>query len=128
MHRYRRLPGVVLRLLPLALICIPVLLGLGCSADDILGVNNKGSLRGIVYDGTGGQTRLAGVRIYLVSREVYTNSDGEYEFTDIPVGTQELTAYKTGYRTYTANVSVKEDNVDDPYANRHSFYMTPGGP
>ena len=125
----KRLLRVGVRLLPLMLVCIPLLLGLGCSADDILGVNNKGELSGVVYDGAdGGQTRLSGVRLSLVSRETDSNNQGEYKFTDIPVGTQTLTAYKTGFRTYSAQIQIREKDVDDPYANRHSFIMSRGGP
>lgn len=114
---------VIPALLLVAAVIAVVILG-GCSGEDILGQNDKGSLRGIVFDGPGGTTRLPGVRLFLVSRETVTDVNGEYEFTNIPVGSQQLSAYKSGYRSYNATIQIREDNADDPIANRHSFFMT----
>ncbi|MBD3258522.1 hypothetical protein GF377_08825 [candidate division GN15 bacterium] len=96
--------------------------GLACS-DDILGENENGSLRGTVFDDGGGNTPLNGVTLFLVNRETTTGVDGRYEFTGIPVGTQRLTAFKNGYQDYSANVQIQEDDAEDPFANRHSFFM-----
>ena len=94
-----------------------------CDKDDLLGNNERGSLRGRVLEEGTAAAGLSGVRITLVSREVMSNANGDYEFTDIPVGTQQIVAYKQGYELYTANVRIREDDADDPYKNRHSFYM-----
>jgi hypothetical protein len=105
------------------MVLIPAVLLPACDKDDILGNNEDGSLSGVVFDGSAGNVRLAGVRISLVGRETTTNANGEYAFSDIPVGTHQLSAFKQGYQAYDANVQVKEDDVDDPFANRHSFFM-----
>jgi len=86
----------------------------------------RGGIVGIVTDASGAS--VAGARVTATNtgtglvREATTDSDGNYTFTELPLGTYSVTVVKQGFRTATAtNIQVA---VEGP--QRANVALTPG--
>ncbi|HVJ05115.1 MAG TPA: carboxypeptidase regulatory-like domain-containing protein [Candidatus Saccharimonadales bacterium] len=67
----------------------------------------RGSIQGTVTDSTGSAIVGAQVRVFSpstgFSRSLTTNERGEYQTSELPLGTYSITVEKTGFRTTTLN-------------------------
>ncbi len=67
----------------------------------------RGSIQGTVTDNSGAVVTGAQVKVFSpgtgLSRMVSTNDQGEYQASELPLGTYSVTIEKEGYRTTTLN-------------------------
>src|SRR5207245_3908721 len=86
----------------------------------------RGAIVGTVTDSTG--AAVAGAQVTVPSpetrltRSVQTNTAGNYTFTELPLGTYNVTAGKSGFRTQTA----KGVSVVISMTQRADIQLTPG--
>ncbi len=90
------------------------------------GQSFRGGIQGTIADASGAS--VAGARVVATNtgtglvRESVTDSDGNYSFAELPLGTYSITATKEGFRTQTAtNIQVA---VEGP--QRANLTLTPG--
>jgi hypothetical protein len=91
-----------------------------------LGQSFRGGILGTITDASGAS--VAGAKVTATNtdtglvRQSVTDADGNYSFTELPLGTYSITATKEGFRTQTAtNIVVA---VEGP--QRANLTMTPG--
>ncbi len=96
------------KLLSLAFVC---LFAVGTA------LGQAGSLTGTVTDAKTGET-LAGANVYIVElgRGAATNTDGEYEITEIPAGTYTVRVTYIGYNRATRSVEVSSGSVEEDFS------------
>jgi len=72
---------------------------------------NSGSIEGVVKDASGGVVAGATVEIsYAVSgfqREITTESDGSFKFTNVPFNSYHLVVWAGGFASYTQDLEVR---------------------
>src|ERR1700674_1811445 len=91
-----------------------------------VGQSFRGGILGTLTDASGASVADAKVTAINtgtgLARESTTDADGNYNFTELPLGTYSITATKQGFRTKTAtNIQV---GVEGP--QRASLTLTPG--
>jgi len=91
-----------------------------------LGQSFRGGIQGTITDTSGAS--VAGVKVTATNtgtgliRESVTGAEGDYSFTELPLGTYSITATKQGFRTeIAANIQVA---VEGP--QRANLTLTPG--
>jgi hypothetical protein len=91
-----------------------------------VGQSFRGGILGTITDASGAS--VAGAQVTAtntgtgLTRESTTDADGNYNFTELPLGTYSITATKQGFRTQTAtNIQV---GVEGP--QRANIALTPG--
>jgi Carboxypeptidase regulatory-like domain/TonB-dependent Receptor Plug Domain/TonB dependent receptor len=91
-----------------------------------VGQSFRGGILGTITDASGAS--VAGAQVTATNtgtglvRESTTDADGNYNFTELPLGTYSITATKQGFRTQTAtNIQV---GVEGP--QRANIALTPG--
>ena len=91
----------------LIIIFLPLFLSvslIGCSSSSS-GTSSTGIIKGFVTDAKTG-VDLKGVLVSIYNSSTETDSDGHYILTGIPGGNRNVTASKSGYKTYTGLVTV----------------------
>jgi hypothetical protein len=96
-----RFLGPAVRLLLLA----AVLVGLACGGDDNSGPGGTGSLLGRVTD-IATSNSLDGVSISVAGHSTQSDATGHYQIGDLPAGQQSVSASRSGYQPYTADVTI----------------------
>lgn len=91
-----------------------------------LGQSFRGGILGTITDASGASVADAKVTATNTGtglvRESVTDADGNYNFTELPLGTYSITATKPGFRTQTAiNITI---GVEGP--QRANLTLTPG--
>lgn len=69
------------------------------------------TVKGIVYKGTDTNQRIVGATVKLGNRTTTTNSNGYYEFTEVPHGTHTVTVSAPGYETRSLTRAVSGDET-----------------
>jgi len=77
-------------------------------------IDETGSITGFVTDSE--DTSLSDATVQIIEdddsvAETTTNESGEYELTEVPIGTFQLEATKPGYETATTEITVEEDTT-----------------
>jgi outer membrane receptor protein involved in Fe transport len=86
----------------------------------------RGGIQGTVSDTTGAS--VSGAKVTVTSsetglvRSAETDTEGNYTFTELPLGSYDVTAYKEGFRTAT----IKGVQVGVTISQRTDFKLTPG--
>lgn len=85
----------------------------GCSNPNANGVQTFGSITGRVLDASNNRP-VAGALISVGSLYTgYSNPDGAFMMSGIPIGRQDVTASAPGYRRNTLTVSVRKGQTAD---------------
>lgn len=97
-----------------AIIILAFSLICGCSKDGDGGGGESGDTFGIVKgfitaDTTG--EHITGVIVKIDSLETESDIEGQYELSDIPTGSKEITASRNGFQDYTSTVEVTENQI-----------------
>jgi hypothetical protein len=87
--------------------------GGGCSNPNAIGVQQYGRIVGRVLDATNNRP-VSGVLVSVGSLyTTYTDPNGAFSFTTIPIGMQQVTANSPGYSPNTVTARVRENETDN---------------
>jgi hypothetical protein len=87
--------------------------GGGCSNPNAIGVQQYGRIVGRVLNATDNRP-LSGVLVSVGSLyTTYTDPNGAFTFSTIPIGLQQVTANSPGYSPNTLTAHVRENQTDD---------------
>jgi hypothetical protein len=109
-----------LRIIIALLLGASLILLAGCNSNKDNGTGNgdTGSLEGVVLDAQTSM-KISGASVNCGGQSTTSGADGSYTLLNIPVGSQTLTAGKTGYAGYSRQVTIPSPDPVD-------IYMTPG--
>lgn len=108
------------RIIAALILSLTLVIVVGCNSnnDNGTGNGNTGSIEGVVLD-VQSSVKISGASINCGGQNTTSGADGSYALPNIPVGTQTLTASKTGYVTHSSQVTIPSPDPID-------IYMTPG--
>ena len=95
-----------------AIIILAFSLICGCSrgGDGDESTDTVGVVKGLITNITTGE-HITGVTVKIDDLETESDLEGQYEFSDIPTGSRQITASRTGFQDYTGTVEVIENQV-----------------
>jgi hypothetical protein len=100
--------------------------GGGCSNPNAVGVQQFGTIVGRVLDATNNRP-VSGVLVSVGSLyTAYTDPTGAFTLSNIPIGTQQVTANAPGYASGSAQARVRENQTTNVYYFR--IMPLTGGP